>query len=951
MLSFGLSPARTVRARFFVPGEGNYDLRAECAPLPGASSTGGGGAAAKAAPSGSASGGATATSSGGGGGAGGSAATIGGPLGLAGATCIAFAAGATLTPAPKATAGGRAGSGGGGYAVGSGGGGGGSSSSGGSGPFGATLNAPSSLFSFKSKLSGISNWTSNSATAAAAAASAAAAMNTPASSSVEGGAALTGGSPLVYGSGSEPSYSVRPPPRVASPVPRPPSTPTTSTSALGGASGWGEAGVPPRPGGGGSVAAPVAAPRPLGGAAAGASNAGGVGLTDTTAAPPALPPGLLAYTHGDAVSITEVTATAGADPLLTLHLRSNPTAVELEGLPDGGARLLIGCANGDVVYYADVSVAVAAGSGGSGGGRGSGGAAAVGAAGSLHGSTLFNKDGAAGARVTAVRWVPGSPSRFIATAVDGAVVMYDAKFKATPGRGSGPSIGSAGRGGSSSGSGGGAGGGGGGGGSTTDGSVGDDAGADGGGSNGGGGSDSSGSNSSSGSGASGLTRKVVGGGAGSLSKHDISVWRPPRGKRQNPVAVWRAGCGSINDAAFAPPPTPPAATGSGAANGHAGGAPDRSLALGSGGGNGGAPPPPVSGVTAGATVLALACRDGYLRVLDLASEQQVVSFRSYYGALLTVSWSPDALYLATGGEDDLVSVWSPWELRIVARGEGHTSWVSGVCWDPMACGGGRYRVGSVAQDAKLLLWDFDVDSLHVRSPRRPVRLPSYSRPHGSSDSVGGSFGASIGGGSGGLGAGSAGGVGGAGGSNASGGGGAATFGESAHGLKGTKLARGIRHVAASAASSGLSSDSAGSHTTLLAAGPIKAAANRAEVPTVDPVAVHVAHVEPLTAILFYAGGVLTAATGGEVKVWGRPPTAAVPPLRLSGSGSEWPPPPPGRAAAAGGGVPVGPVGAAGSPATVTSLAAAAAAAAATAVAEPLASAGGARPPQGAVELD
>eukprot|EP00170_Pyropia_yezoensis_P009258 contig_40498_g9293 len=191
-------------------------------------------------------------------------------------------------------------------------------------------------------------------------------------------------------------------------------------------------------------------------------------------------------------------------------------------------------------------------------------------------------------------------------------------------------------------------------------------------------------------------------------------------------------------------------------------------------------------------VLALACRDGYLRVLDLVSEQQVVSFRSYYGALLTVSWSPDALYLATGGEDDLVSVWSPWELRIVARGEGHTSWVSDVGWDPVACGLGHW---------------------HRRS---------------------------------------------------------------------------------------LSSESAGANTTLLTAGPVKAAPSRAEVPTVDPVAVHVAHVEPLTAILFYAGGVLTAATGGEVKLWARPPTAGVPPLRLSGSGSEWSPPPPGRVAAAGG---------------------------------------------------
>uniref|UniRef100_A0A673MND9 Uncharacterized protein n=1 Tax=Sinocyclocheilus rhinocerous TaxID=307959 RepID=A0A673MND9_9TELE len=32
--------------------------------------------------------------------------------------------------------------------------------------------------------------------------------------------------------------------------------------------------------------------------------------------------------------------------------------------------------------------------------------------------------------------------------------------------------------------------------------------------------------------------------------------------------------------------------------------------------------------------------------------------KSYFGGLLCVSWSPDGKYLATGGEDDLVTVWS-----------------------------------------------------------------------------------------------------------------------------------------------------------------------------------------------------------------------------------------------------------------------------------------------------
>lgn len=35
----------------------------------------------------------------------------------------------------------------------------------------------------------------------------------------------------------------------------------------------------------------------------------------------------------------------------------------------------------------------------------------------------------------------------------------------------------------------------------------------------------------------------------------------------------------------------------------------------------------------------------------------------------------DGKYILTGGEDDLVQVWSMEERKIVAWGEGHSSWV------------------------------------------------------------------------------------------------------------------------------------------------------------------------------------------------------------------------------------------------------------------------------------
>ena len=38
--------------------------------------------------------------------------------------------------------------------------------------------------------------------------------------------------------------------------------------------------------------------------------------------------------------------------------------------------------------------------------------------------------------------------------------------------------------------------------------------------------------------------------------------------------------------------------------------------------------------------------------------------------------SVDGKYVLTGGEDDLVQVWSIEDRKVVAWGEGHNSWVS-----------------------------------------------------------------------------------------------------------------------------------------------------------------------------------------------------------------------------------------------------------------------------------
>lgn len=60
--------------------------------------------------------------------------------------------------------------------------------------------------------------------------------------------------------------------------------------------------------------------------------------------------------------------------------------------------------------------------------------------------------------------------------------------------------------------------------------------------------------------------------------------------------------------------------------------------------------------------------------------------RSYFGGLLCLAWSPDNKLIATGGEDDLLTVFSVQEKRVLCRGQGHKSWISQVAFDPYTSG-------------------------------------------------------------------------------------------------------------------------------------------------------------------------------------------------------------------------------------------------------------------------
>ncbi|XP_064549296.1 WD repeat-containing protein 20 isoform X2 [Drosophila montana] len=100
--------------------------------------------------------------------------------------------------------------------------------------------------------------------------------------------------------------------------------------------------------------------------------------------------------------------------------------------------------------------------------------------------------------------------------------------------------------------------------------------------------------------------------------------------------------------------------------------------------------------------LAMVSQDGFLRVFHYDTMELLGIARSYFGGFLCVCWSPDGKYIVVGGEDDLVTVWSLHERRVVARGQGHRSWVSVVAFDPYTTSYTNWDGGDFSDDENQL---------------------------------------------------------------------------------------------------------------------------------------------------------------------------------------------------------------------------------------------------------
>lgn len=67
-----------------------------------------------------------------------------------------------------------------------------------------------------------------------------------------------------------------------------------------------------------------------------------------------------------------------------------------------------------------------------------------------------------------------------------------------------------------------------------------------------------------------------------------------------------------------------------------------------------------------------------------------------------------------------MTIWSFTERKMVARCQGHKSWITGVAFDPWNCDEQTYRFASVSEDCNLVLWDFSLSAL-----QKPKHVSSF----------------------------------------------------------------------------------------------------------------------------------------------------------------------------------------------------------------------------------
>jgi WD40 repeat protein len=99
--------------------------------------------------------------------------------------------------------------------------------------------------------------------------------------------------------------------------------------------------------------------------------------------------------------------------------------------------------------------------------------------------------------------------------------------------------------------------------------------------------------------------------------------------------------------------------------------------------------------------VAVAGKDGTVRVLDVKTGKGPMQTRRHDGAVHGVSFSPDGRWLATAGEDKTVRVWDAETGKELATLKGHTGAVKGVAFGPDGT-----MLATASEDKTVKVWEY-----------------------------------------------------------------------------------------------------------------------------------------------------------------------------------------------------------------------------------------------------
>lgn len=110
--------------------------------------------------------------------------------------------------------------------------------------------------------------------------------------------------------------------------------------------------------------------------------------------------------------------------------------------------------------------------------------------------------------------------------------------------------------------------------------------------------------------------------------------------------------------------------------------------------------------------LIVSSQDDYLKIFDLETESTTDLVPSLFAGIRVHALTPDKKYLALGGEDGIISLIDTQNFNLIVRLVGHQAWVKAMAFDEYNDYQQGYRLTSVGEDYRLLVWDFTPNTLY-----------------------------------------------------------------------------------------------------------------------------------------------------------------------------------------------------------------------------------------------